>query len=336
MTEKKRWGIIGASAIARDWVIPALQAEGQDLVAVLSSEAERGKAFARDCGIERASTDIGDIVNDDDIDCVYISTTNELHKPHAIAAANGGKHVLCEKPLALELADVDAMIAAADTAGVVFATNHHMRGSGLHRKLKELIGSGAIGKVNSVRLFHAGYLPEHLQTWRLTHPEKGGGVALDLGVHDADTLRNILGEEPVEVTGLSAGRGMAQAGLDDTAMFVLRMQSGILAIVHESFVEKHAGPSRIEVMGTEGSLVATGAMAQAPGGALTLRRGDAVELIDTDRNSLYAYTIAMFVAAIENGGAPLVSGRDGRRSLEIALAAEAACRGETRVSIPPL
>ena len=143
------------------------------------------------------------------VDAVYISTTNELHKAQTLAAAAAGKHVLCEKPLAVTLADAREMVAACRQAGVVMGTNHHLRNAATHRKIRELIQSGAIGKPLFARVFHAVYLPPHLQGWRLTTPNAGGGVILDITVHDADTLRFVLGAEPVEATALSqqAGHG---------------------------------------------------------------------------------------------------------------------------------
>ncbi len=123
-----RWGLIGASTIAREWVIGAIRAQpGNEVVAVLSTDARRGADFARAQGIPSSYTDLDALLANPDVDAVYISTTNELHKAQTIAAAAAGKHVLCEKPLALSLADAREMVAACAKAGVVLATNHHLR-----------------------------------------------------------------------------------------------------------------------------------------------------------------------------------------------------------------
>ena len=107
-----RWGLIGASTIAREWVIGAIRATGGEVVSVMSSDAARGEAYAREMGIGRSTTALDTLVGSSDIDAVYISTTNELHRDQAIAAARAGKHVLCEKPLALTLADAHQMAEA--------------------------------------------------------------------------------------------------------------------------------------------------------------------------------------------------------------------------------
>lgn len=193
-----RWGLIGASTIAREWMIGAIRATGGDVVSVMSSSAERGRKYADDHGIAKAVTSLDDLVNDPAIDAVYISTTNELHRDQALAAAKAGKHILCEKPLAMSLDDARAMVQAAEDAGVVLATNHHLRNAATHRAMREAIKAGRIGTPLAARVFHAVYLPPHLQGWRLEKPEAGGGVILDITVHDADTLRFVLDTNPVE------------------------------------------------------------------------------------------------------------------------------------------
>ena len=104
--------------------------------------------------------------------------------------------MLCEKPLALNLADARAMVAECETRGVVMATNHHLRNAATHRAMREAIAEGRIGTPLFARVFHAVYLPPHLQGWRIENPQAGGGVMLDITVHDADTLRFVLDDEP--------------------------------------------------------------------------------------------------------------------------------------------
>src|SRR5215208_4723868 len=184
------WGLIGASTIARSFMIAAINAQDSGrVVAVTSSDPERGRRFAAETGIPRAHATVNDLLADPEIDAVYISTTNELHRPQTLAAAAVGKHVLCEKPLALNLDDARVMVAACQDAGVVMGTNHHLRNAASHRKLRELVANGAIGQPLAVRVFHAVYLPESLQGWRISRADAGGGVILDITVHDADTLR---------------------------------------------------------------------------------------------------------------------------------------------------
>src|SRR5229473_2084256 len=215
MSSGLRWGVIGASSIASEHMIGAIRANGGEVVAVLSSDASRGQSYAETHGIPRSTTDLAALVEAPDIDAVYISTTNELHRDQVFAAAAAGKHVMCEKPLALSLKDARAMVAECRKRGVVMGTNHHLRNAATHRAMREAIKQGRIGKPLFARVFHSVYLPPHLQGWRLDRPEAGGGVILDITVHDADTLRFVLDDEPVEVVALAQSSGMAKAGLED-------------------------------------------------------------------------------------------------------------------------
>jgi 1,5-anhydro-D-fructose reductase (1,5-anhydro-D-mannitol-forming) len=187
------WGLIGASTIAKEWVIGAIRAQtGAEVVAVMSSSAARAKDYAKANAIPQAYDNLAALLGDPAIDAVYISTTNELHKEQTLAAAAAGKHVLCEKPLALSLADARDMVEACRKAGVVMGTNHHLRNAASHRAIHAAIKAGRIGLPLSARVFHAVHLPPHLQGWRITRPDAGGGVILDITVHDVDTLRFIL------------------------------------------------------------------------------------------------------------------------------------------------
>ena len=134
----------------------------------MSSDAARGRAYAAENGIARSYDSVEALLADPAVEIVYISTTNELHKAQTLAAAAAGKHVLCEKPLALTLADAREMVAACRAAGVVMGTNHHLRNAATHRAMRDAIKAGRIGRPLFARVFHAVYLPPHLQGWRIT------------------------------------------------------------------------------------------------------------------------------------------------------------------------
>lgn len=329
-----RWGLIGASTIAREWMIGAIRATGGDVVSVMSSNAERGRKYADDHGIAKAVTSLDDLVNDPAIDAVYISTTNELHRDQALAAAKAGKHILCEKPLAMSLDDARAMVQAAKDAGVVLATNHHLRNAATHRAMREAIKAGRIGTPLAARVFHAVYLPPHLQGWRLEKPEAGGGVILDITVHDADTLRFVLDSDPVEAIALSQSGGMGKAGLEDAVMGVLRFQNGVVAQFHDGFTTKFA-ETGLEVHGTEGSLIGRNVMTQRATGSVTLRDADGEHDLPLDQANLYETALSAFHAAIAGKGKPSATGEDGIWSLATGLAVVEAARNGGAVKIAP-
>jgi 1,5-anhydro-D-fructose reductase (1,5-anhydro-D-mannitol-forming) len=324
------WGVIGASTIGREWMVPAINAQPDSMVAaVASSNPVRGKRYAEDLGIPQAYSSVADLLADPAINVVYISTTNEWHELQALAAVAAGKHVLCEKPLALSLESARRMVATAAAAGVVMGTNHHLRNAATHRKMRDVIQSGAIGQPLAARVFHAVQLPPHLRSWRIERPEAGGGVILDMTVHDADTLRFALGDEVAEVTAMTASQGMGQGGLEDAVMGVMRFRDGVLAQFHDAFTAPHAFTG-FEVHGTEGSLYGRDVMTQRPIGTVTIRRGSSEEGIPVKHANLYERSVRCFNAAIRGEGEPAASGVDGVRSLAVALAVrESAETGRT-------
>ena len=230
---KLRWGLIGASTIAAEHMIDAFRANGGEVISVMSANADRAAKYARQHGIRYGTTSLADLLASDEIDAVYISTTNDLHRDQVFAAAGARKHVLCEKPLALTLADARAMVAECRKRGVVMGTNHHLRNAATHRAMRAAIKEGRIGKPLFARVFHSVYLPAHLQGWRLDRPDAGGGVMLDITVHDADTLRFVVDDEPTSVIAMGSHGGMSRAGLEDGAMGVIRFSSGLLAQFHD-------------------------------------------------------------------------------------------------------
>ena len=320
------WGLIGASTIASEHMIGAIRAQaGHEVVAVASSNPERGRKFAAQHEIDASYDSVGTLLADPRVAVVYISTTNELHRDQVLAAAKAGKHVLCEKPLALSIDDALQMAAACKAAGVVMATNHHLRNAATHRRIRELIQAGAIGKPLFARVFHAVYLPPHLQGWRLDKPQAGGGVILDITVHDVDTLRFLLDAEPIEAAGMTQSASLAKEGLEDGVMSVLRFDNGVLAQLHDAFTVKYGG-NGIEVHGEAGSIVGRNVMTQRGVGELLLRNAAGEQAVAVDHVNLYERGVAAFCAAMRGEGQPAATAEDGIRSLNAALAVVQACR----------
>jgi 1,5-anhydro-D-fructose reductase (1,5-anhydro-D-mannitol-forming) len=329
---KLRWGLIGASTIAAEHMIDSFRANGGEVVSVMSTNADRAAKYAREHGIGHATTSLADLLASKEIDAVYISTTNDLHRDQVFAAAAAGKHVLCEKPLALTLADARAMVAECRRRGVVMGTNHHLRNAATHRAMRGAIKEGRIGKPLFARVFHSVYLPAHLKGWRLDRPEAGGGVIFDITVHDADTLRFVLDDEPTSVIAMSSHGGMGRAGLEDGAMGVIRFSNGLLAQFHDGFTTKYAATG-FEVHGDSGSLIGRDCMTQAPKGDVLLRTSAGEEALNLDHEKLYVRSIRLFQEAIQGRGAPSATGEDGIKSLSVAVSALQAARSGAETAI---
>lgn len=325
-----RWGLIGASTIASEWLIDAIRANEGEIVGVQSANAEHAAAYAQTHQIPFATTELDQLLALKP-DAVYISSVNDKHRAQLEAAANLGIHVLCEKPLATSLEDAKAMIKCCADNNVRFATNHHLRWAATHQTIRGLLEQGRIGTLRSARVFHAKYLPEHLQGWRINNPAAGGGVVLDITVHNCDILAYLLGEYPEEVVSMTDHKLFGDL-VEDEAMSIWRYPSGLLAYTHESFATPHAGDG-LEIHGSDGSIIADSVMTQQPVGKVYLQRDGQREEISVEPRNLYQAGVADFVRAIKEGRAPACDGVAGTRSLAVALAVLESANSGTRVKV---
>jgi 1,5-anhydro-D-fructose reductase (1,5-anhydro-D-mannitol-forming) len=330
-----RWGLVGASDIAANSIIPAIHAQpGSRVVAVYSRSPERGPKYAEYHGIDRSYDTLTGLLENPEVDAVYVSTTNDRHSAETIAALRSGRPVLCEKPLALTLDDARAMVDAASTAGLVLATNHGRRNDTALRAARDLVRAGTLGTPLGARTISADQLPERLRGWRLS-AEAGGGAALDLLVHDADTLRFVLDDDIVAVQASATARGPGASipgdadRVEDLVAGVLSMAGGSVASFLCSFSTAHGG-TELHVLGDVASLRAWRGSGRPPGLALRTARGEE-PLTIPDGPAIGVATIAAFEAAVRGEGRPTATGQDGVASLAVALAArESARTGQRR------
>jgi 1,5-anhydro-D-fructose reductase (1,5-anhydro-D-mannitol-forming) len=332
MTEKVRWGVIGATTISREWMIAAIRAAGGEIAGVMSTNAERGQKYAAEFGIPLATTSLDQLF--ENCDAVYVATTNDLHHAQVLAAAKAKRHVLCEKPLALNLAEAREMVAACKAGGVVMGTNHHLRNAATHRAMREAVASGRVGRPLFARVCHAVYLPTHLQSWRIKDPNTGAGVVMDITVHDSDTLRFVLGDEPEAATAMIQHAGMGAGEIEDGVLGVIRFKSGLLAHVFDAFTCRYTRTA-FEVHGTDGSLLGDNCMTQHPVGTVTLRNAQGETALPLDQENLYERSVRAFHAAIRGDGAPAATGEDGVRSMASALAVLDAARSGQETKVDP-
>jgi len=326
-----RWGLIGASDIAATRMIPAMRRLGHQVTAVGGSTPEWAAAYAERNGIPVAGS-VEALLARDDVDAVYVSTVNDLHRAQTEAAAAAGKHVLCEKPLALSVDDAQTMLDACERAGVILATNHHLPGSGLHRTIRHLVADGAVGRILAVRVFHAVMLPKRLQGWRL-EGRAGAGVTMDITCHDASVLNPLLGVLPADVVALAVSQGPWGAAAEDSVMSTLRYADGTLVQTHDAFTIPYAHTG-LQVLGSDGIIEATDAMVQDPVGTILVRDPSGKHVVEPeDRRDLYELGLAAFAAAVRGEGAPSATGLDGLRAVQVAVAVRDAAASGLRVSI---
>jgi predicted dehydrogenase len=308
-----RWGLLGTARINR-MLVPPLQACGRNrLVAVASRDRGRAEAYAREWGIERAYGSYDALLADPQIDVVYVPLPNHLHAEWTIRAARAGKHVLCEKPLALTVGEVDAMAAAAREAGVVLAEAFMYRHHPQTLKAKELVDSGAIGAVRFVRGTFSFPLTRANDV-RL-RPEWGGGCLWDVGCYPLSFARFLLGAEPLEVVGSQV---LGPTGIDETFAGQLVFPGGVLAQLDAGF--RSPVRAELEVAGTDGVLRVRNPWKPDPRTPMVLERGDMREEVPAPDADRYLLEIEDLAAGILDGRPPRVSLAESRGNVAAIVA----------------
>lgn len=252
---KIRYGIIGFGNFAERAIAPAIKASANsELVAIQKRSLQAAKQKAREYNISLPFGSVEDLASCKDVDAVFIVSANSRHCPETVAAAKAGKHVIVEKPMAVNVAEATRMIGACRKNGVKLMVGHMIRFSPLILRIKEIIRSGAIGRVTFVKteFIYDGRTSQ--RQWLLNQKLAGGGPLFDIGVHCLDTLRFILEDEIVSVKSNLEPRP-TKTRTESTAHVALRFSKGVLASIYCSY-DAPIRRSTIEIIGTEGTLYA--------------------------------------------------------------------------------
>ena len=244
MTENIRWGILGAGFIS-DLFVTDLVATGHSVSAIGARSLERGQAFATKHGIARVHDSYEALVNDENVDIVYVATPHNFHHEHALLALNAGKHVLVEKAFAQNAAQAREMVALAEAKNLVILEAMWTRWLPHMVRLREIIAAGTIGEVRTVIADHNQKLstdPLH----RINNPELAGGALLDLGIYPVSFAWDILGA-PSSVQSLAT---MTATGVDRQTSIIFGYESGAQAILQTAL--DTAGPTTASVIGMDG------------------------------------------------------------------------------------
>jgi predicted dehydrogenase len=271
---------------------------------VASRSQARAQAYAAEWDIPRAHGSYQALLDDPEVDAIYISLPNSLHAEWAVRAAQAGKHVLCEKPLAISVDECNQIIAAAESAGVVVLEAVMYLYHPLLHKARELVRDGAVGQVKLVRTAFSVFLDRPADVrWK---PELGGGALWDIGSYPVSFSRWMTGE-PDEVFGWQK---RSTSGVDETFAGLLRCEDGALGVFDCSF----QSPFRVlaEVAGTAGRLILEGLFAVGPKSRILLQRGSEEEIITVPEADPYRCQVDALTAAVLDGSAapvPLTSSR---------------------------
>lgn len=317
---KIRWGILGYARIARLELVPAIQRSANSELRALASrdEAKLAEARAQVPTLAKVYRSYEELLRDPEVEAVYIPLPNALHREWTIRAAEQGKHVLCEKPMALNAAECREMTAAARMHGVTLMEAFMYRYTARTRAILEVVRSGALGEIKQVNATFR-FLLANPASIKLK-PELGGGALYDVGCYPvnligliADTLAGgepAAGGQPESISAESVRVG----GVDVSFSGLLRYPSGLMATVQCGF-NAH---KRVftEIIGTKGVLEAPETYFD-PAGTLTLTTGEERREIPVPASDRYRHEVEDFADALRQKRAPLMSLRETERNAEV-------------------
>jgi predicted dehydrogenase len=305
-----RWGLLGAGDIVHKRVAAALRdAAGSQLLAVARARADLLESFAASVGAPQAYVRWQDLLADPDIDGVYIATPVHLHAEQTVAAAEAGKHVLCEKPMAMNVAECDRMIAACRERGLTLSVAYYRHFYPVISRIRHILATGEIGapvlvQINAFERFNPG--PDHPRHWFVRAAESGGGPMFDFGCHRLEVLVHLFGAVR-QVKGAVASI-VFDREVEDTAAACLQFEGGPLAMLAVSHAVSEPRDT-LDIFGSAGSLHVSNLNA----GDLHVMtaEGERLEPHPPAAN-LHAPLVSDFVDAIGTGREPAVTPLIGR------------------------
>jgi predicted dehydrogenase len=324
-TEKINWGIIGFGQIARDRIAPALtQLEGARLAAVfdVSRDARERAAVQYGCvAYER----LGDMLTDENVHVVYIATPNALHCEQTVAAAEKGKHVLCEKPMALTTDQCSSMIDACAAAGVKLGIGCMGRFNAFNVQARSLAASGALGTILHARGWFS-FVNSERGGWRYNASMSGGGPVMDLGIHLINLIRFVLGAQVEHVWATGEYRGYK---IEQTTAALFRLAGGATCELGCSYeTEMYAS---LELLGDQGKLAMDSTLFQSASGTLRLSVGGECRALNVSPVDPYMAEIAEMTNAVRGRGHISTDGKEGWYDIAIAQAWLASIRTGQKV-----
>lgn len=334
------WGILGAGVIASSQMAPAIAlAPGHTLVAITSRNPEKAQQFAAKFTTENEAPHIYNssdaLLADSAINAVYVATPPHLHAEMTIQAAEQGKHILCEKPLALNSTQAQTMIDACAANNVKLMVCYYQRYNARHQQVKRLLAAGAIGKVTALRINFSTYFPPQAPYWHHDPAISGGGPLMDLGVHCIDLVRYLCG--PIAEVAALVDTLAAESPVEDTATLLLKMASGAHAVVTTHWSTAYFAPTTnmIELAGTEGTIEAMPIQAKDSSGILRVTTAQGIQdfSIEAGGQRPHVALLEDFGNALQQNAPAPISGEEGLAGLLVVEAAHRSARTGQRVQV---
>lgn len=336
------WGILGAGKIAERQMVTAIQqAAGQRLLAVMKRDLAQARTFADQHSVPRAYDTCASLLADPELNAIYIATPPHLHAEHTIQAAEAGKHVLCEKPLALDPVQAQQMIDACYANDVGLMVCYYQRYNSRHQQIKRLLAEGAIGQVTAARLNFSDYFPPTPGYWHHNRTFSGGGPLMDLGIHCVDLLRYLCGEVTevmAMVATLAADSLVGDSPVEDTATLLLKLENGAQAVITSHWSTANFEPQQsngLEICGTLGTIQAAPISAKDSSGSLRLITAAGVQDYSVAPGGVRPHVALVedFARAITNDMPSPIPGAEGLAGLRVIEAAYRSAKSGRRIAL---
>ena len=333
-----RWGIIGTGTHADNFIVPALgSAGGTELVSICDIDLNRAGEFAARHKVEGIYDSMESMLDDPKLDAVWIATPNSLHAQQTIQAAEAGKHVMVEKPMALTVDDCERMIESCDRNNVKLGIDFQNRFHPVHMEARRLIQNGEIGEINAATAqFCRGFSRGFMKGWRVDPEIAGAGALMGQGLHPIDLLRFLLDSEVVEVMAMNDD-DPPDRPVEDMAHIILKFENGahgivicgILAPRPDNDAILYGARAKISCKGTVGMWLQGELLVD--GDSIDLRMG--IPSGSVSGPELYVGVAEHFNQCINEGTPPLISGSNGMQMVRIANAIQESCRKGISVKI---
>lgn len=336
MAEKIRLGIIGTGRIGHIHARTLRQSiPGAELVVAADVRPESAAACAAAYGIPQVAPDAETLLADSSLDAVIICSSTDTHAPFIIQAAQAGKHIFCEKPIAADLGQIDAALAAVERAGVQLMIGFNRRFDANHQRIHQAIQRGEIGTPHLLHIISRDSAPPSIDYVKVS-----GGLFFDMTIHDFDMARFLLGEveEVYAAGGVLVDPAIGEAGDIDTAIITLRFASGALGTIDNSRKAVYGYDQRVEVFGSLGAARSDNLYPNAVtfSGVSQVGRDLPLNFFLERYLGSYQAELEAFVGALQSGGPMPVTGADGRAPVVIALAALESLRSHRPVRLADL
>ena len=310
-----KWGVLGAGSVAHRRAIPAInETDGAMLLALFNRTEEKAKQMAEEHGAKRYYTSVDELIADEELDALYISSPTHLHCEHVLKAAERGLQILCEKPMAMNVEECENMLKACEENNVSLQICFLFRFHSIFRNIKKLIDEGELGEIIEVRMPILKNLRVPEGGWRIVKSQGGGGALMDLAAHSVDMFRYLLGEIS-EVTAFCS-TFINDYEVEETGSVMMRMENGAHVITDTSFVVSGCDIV-FEIYGTKGWVV----VYNDDGWMVKTVLNDEVKVEKSEWQNLFRAQFEHIARCMAGEEEPIVTGMDGLKNIQALNAA---------------